>query len=121
MARITTIDSLEKAWKVAGSQTSAQELLNGRMYLKTTGWTEVKLTDEFRRQLCDMLTHQIGGIHRTKEIVERCLLFRSPQHWALGRFFLSKYNKSGARISYCAGQDATWEMRELRNYLKKVY
>ena len=79
MARITTIDSLEKAWKVAGSQISAQDLLNERMYLKTTGWTEVKLTDEFRRQLCDMLTQQIGGIHRTKEIVERCLLFRSPQ------------------------------------------
>ena len=121
MARITTINSLDKAWKVAGSQTSAQHLLNGRMYLKTTGWSKVNLTDDFKRQLCDMLTIQIGGIHATKQTVERCLLFRSPQHWALDRFFLSKYNKSNARISYCAGQDATWEMRDLRNYLKAIY
>ena len=121
MGRITKIDSLEKAWKVVDYQTSAQDLLNERLYLKTTGWSRVQLTEEFKRQLCDMLTQQIGGIHRTKETVERCLLFRSPQHWALGRFFLSKYNKSNARISYCAGQDATWEMRELRNYLKTIY
>tara|TARA_R110002020_G_scaffold328142_1_gene544061 strand:+ start:728 stop:1093 length:366 start_codon:yes stop_codon:yes gene_type:complete len=121
MARITTINSLEKAFKVSGSQVSAQELLNGRMYLKTTGWSKVNLTEEFRNQLCDMLTIQIGGRHATKEIVERCLRFRSPQHWALGRFFLSKYKKSNARISYCAGQDATWEMKQLRNYLKAIY
>ena len=120
MARITTIDSLEKAWKVVDYQTSAQDLLNGRMYLKTTGWSKVNLTDDFRRQLCDMLTRQIGGIHRTKEIVERCLLFRSPQHWALKRFYLTKYGKE-AKISYYAGQDHVSEIRELRNYLIKTY
>ena len=43
MARITTINSLEKAFKVSGlTQVSAQELLNGRMYLKTTGWVKSK-------------------------------------------------------------------------------
>ena len=117
MARITTINSLEKAWKVAGSQTSAQHLLNGRMYLKTTGWSKVNLTDDFKRQLCDMLTIQIGGVHATKQTVERCLLFRSPQHWALDRFYLTKYGKE-PKISYYAGQDRVSEMRYLRKYLK---
>ena len=36
MARITKINSLEKALKVAGGQITAQQLLNERMYLKTT-------------------------------------------------------------------------------------
>ena len=121
MARITTIDSLNKAWKVAGYQVSAQNLLNERIHLKTTGWSKIKLTEEFRNELCEMLADQIGGHYNTKQTVEKCLKFRKPQHWALDRFFLSKYQKSDARISYCAGQDATWEMRQLRDYLKKEY
>tara|TARA_R110000782_G_scaffold145379_1_gene238115 strand:+ start:390 stop:791 length:402 start_codon:yes stop_codon:yes gene_type:complete len=121
MARITTIDSLNKAWKVTDYQTSAQNLLNERIHLKTTGWTKVKLTPEFKQELCEMLANQIGGQWKSKNIVENCLKFRNPQHWALDRFFLSKYNKGNARISYCAGQDATWEMRQLRNELKKLY
>jgi len=120
MGRLTKIDSLNKAWKVAGSQTSAQQLLNGRMYLKTAGWSKVKLTDEFRDELIDMLVSQIGGHERTKLDVRIALKFRSPQHWALDRFFLSKYLKSDARISYCAGQCHTSEMKYLRNYLKMI-
>ena len=120
MGRITKIDSLEKAWKVVDYQTSAQDLLNERLYLKTTGWSKVQLTDEFKRQLCDMLTRGIGGHHKTKEKIERCLLFRSPQHWALKRFFLTKYGKE-ARISYYAGQDHVSEMRDLRNFLYNEY
>lgn len=116
MARITTIDSLEKAWKVVDYQTSAQDLLDCKIYLKTTGWSKINLTDDFRRQLCEMLTAQIGGMHKTKQTVERCLLFRSPQHWALKRFYLTKYGKE-AKISYYAGQDHVSEIRELRNYL----
>lgn len=118
MGRITKIDSLNKAWKVAGSQTSAQNLLNGRMYLKTTGWSKVKLTEEFRNELIEMLVEQIGGHERTKIDVRISLKFESPQHWALDRFFVSKYKKSDATISYCAGQCHTSEMRELRNKLK---
>ena len=121
MARITTIDSLEKAWKVTDYQTSAQDLLNERIHLKTTGWSKVRLTEKFKEELCEMLSEKIGGQFNTRQTVEKCLKFRNPQHWALDRFFLSKYKKSDARISYCAGQDATWEMRELRKHLKNVY
>lgn len=118
MGRLTKIDSLNKAWKVSGSQVSAQQLLNGRMYLKTSGWSKVKLTDEFRNELIDILVDQIGGHERTKRDVRISLKFENPQHWALDRFFVSKYLKSDATISYCAGQCHTSEMSDLRNKLK---
>lgn len=118
MGRLTKIDSLNKAWKVAGGQISAQQLLNGRMHLKTTGWSKVKLTDEFKDRLIDDLVEEIGGHERTKRDVRITLKFENPQHWALDRFFVSKYKKCDAKISYCAGQCHTSEMRELRNKLK---
>jgi hypothetical protein len=42
----------------------------------------------------------------------------APQHWGLGRFVLSKYNKGPVSIEYITGQDQTWEFREIRKALR---
>lgn len=117
MARITTINSFEKAWKVKGNQLSAQQLLNENMYLKTTGWSKVRLTDEFKEDLVDKIVEIAGGHHDTKRTIRMVLNHRQPQHWALDRIFIEKYGKKVV-ISYCAGQDYTHEMAQLRKYLK---
>jgi len=119
MARITKINSLEKALKVAGGQITAQQLLNERMYLKTTGWSKIQLSTDFRDELINTITFEIvGGRAHTKERVYNRLKFENPQHWALDRIFVSKYKNNPARLYYCAGQDATYEIKQLREYLK---
>lgn len=119
MARITTIDSLEKAWKVKGNQLSAQDLLNENMYLKTTGWSKVKLTDKFKEDLVEKIVEIAGGQHNTKRTTRMVLNHRKPQHWALDRIFIEKYGKRVV-MSYCAGQDYTYEMAQLRKHLKAL-
>ena len=49
----------------------------------------------------------------------RCLMHERPQHWALSRMFVKKYGEAPASISYCAGQDYTYEMGQLRKYLAR--
>jgi len=117
MARVTTINSLEKAFKVSATQVTAQQLLNGRMCLKTTGWTNVHLTDEFKNELINQLIDIIGGHSHTRDIIRVTLKHEKPQHWALKRMLLEKYGKK-PKISYCAGQDYVSEIKHLRDSLK---
>ena len=117
MGRLTTISSYEKAIKVAKNQVTAQMLLNNRMYLKN-GWAKIKLTPEFKETLINDLVSKIGGHAHTKEAIYNTFKNSTPQHWAIDRMIISKYGKNPARLTYCAGQDMTWEMRQLRNELK---
>jgi len=119
MSRITTINSLEKAYKVAGQQVTAQNLLNGRMYLKSTGFTKVNLTEEFRSEIIELIVEGLGGQSKAKQEVRTALKFRAPQHWGLERFLLSGYNKS-YKLSYCAGQNQPYECSAIRKYLRSL-
>lgn len=114
-----TLKNLDQVYKLAGKhQVTAQELLNDRLYIDGKGWSEVKLTPEFRVNLVNNILDILGGRTNTRQQMERRLMFEKPQHWGLGRILLSNYNNKGARLSYCAGQDMTWELREIRNALK---
>jgi len=113
-----TIKNLEQAYRYAGNQITAQDLINGRMYHKLKGWVNVKLTPEFEAEIAEQLSELYGGIRRTKAQVFRTLLYSRPQHWGLSRTMLVKYNKQPARWDYCAGQDYPSEMNIIRTALK---
>ena len=111
-------NNLDQIFADAGThQVTAQELLNGRTHVRGE-WQAITLTDELREQIISKVAETAGGRERTKVRVYNRLRFERPQHWAIARFLLSKYGDSPAHLSYCAGQDQTWEMKALREYLK---
>lgn len=112
-----TIKSLEQAYKLAEQQVTAQDLLNGRMYVKGEGWSSVKLDAEFREKLIQTLSGLFGGHTKTKKAILWTLTYDKPQHWGLGRVVVEKYGDKPAFLSYIAGQDATFEYGLIRKYL----
>lgn len=113
-----TYTTLEELYQDAHpAQLTAQAILNGRGILHGT-YQDFQISPELREQVVDKLTDSIGGRGDTPNRVRRSLAWERPQHWGLERFLLVKYGDRPAYLSYCAGQDQTWEMREIRNYLK---
>jgi hypothetical protein len=116
-----TLKNLKQVFESAGSQVTAQELLNGRLYLKNKGWSSVKISDELKESIISSIVETAGGRENTKVRMYAKLRNSKPQHWAIARFLLSRYDsvRNGEPyFSYCAGQDQTWEMKQLRNFLK---
>lgn len=102
-------------------QVTAQEVLNGRTSLGEKGWTEIKITDKLREQVISQIVENAGGREKTKIRMYSVMRSSRPQHWAIGRFLLSRYrqvNNGKAYFSYCSGQDQVWEMKALREFLK---
>ena len=115
---LTQFENLDELFTAAGShQVTGQEILNERSHVFGK-WQEIAISDELREQVINRIVDQSGGRHTTKAQVYRTLRNGRPQHWAIRRFLLSKYGDSHAHLSYCAGQDMTYEMRALRNELK---
>jgi len=112
----TTLDQIFEDAK--SHQVTGQELLNGRTHI-CGKWQEINLSDELREQVITKVAETSGGRAQTKNRVYGVLRYGKPQHWALSRFLLVRYSPSPARLSYYAGQDQTWEMKDLRNSLKK--
>lgn len=116
-----TLKNLKEVFAAAGSQVTAQDLLNGRLYLKDKGWSSVKISDELMETIISSIIETAGGRENTKVKMYAKMRNSRPQHWAIARFLLSSYKtvRNGyPYFSYCAGQDQTWEMKELRNFLK---
>lgn len=112
-------ESLDQVFAAAGShQVTAQELLNGRSHIFGE-WQSIEITNDLREEIIDKIVETAGGRSRTKNYCRYCLRNERPQHWAIDRFLLSKYGENPARLSYCAGQDMTWEMQNLRKYLAR--
>ena len=101
-------------------QLSVQQLLNNRVHLKNKGWTAIKLTDELTTEIIERTVEILGGHYKTRSTVENALKFREVQHWTLERMFVNDYG-SGAKISYCAGQDYTSEMNTGRTAIKAMF
>ena len=103
-------------------QVTVRELLNGRTYFNGHGerleWGEINMTPELRDIICRTVADKVGGYKETKDSVFYRLKWERPQHWGLDRFVIEKYSKD-AYISYIAGQDMPWEMREIRKSLKR--
>lgn len=115
------ISTLKQVWDLSDNQVTAQELLNGRLYLKGEGWTSVLLTNDFRNEIAENIAERLGGRQNTKNQVARVLKRNPhvPQHWGLSRFILQQVGER-FYIGYVAGQDQQWESNEIRTYLKNV-
>ena len=113
--RFETLDQLKAA---ESGQITAQQILNGRAHVNGH-WQDIEISDELRTEVINAVVALVGGRGDTPATVRRTLRRERPQHWALDRFFVEKYGDKPAKLSYCAGQDQTQEMRLLRDYLKR--
>lgn len=118
-----TIKTLKQAFKATGGcgQVNVQQLINGSMYLEKSGWTKVKVTDELLEEVAEIVSQELGGRNVTKERIKYVISNFKPQHWGLERFLLEWYKQwKEPKIRYCAGQDYAWEMKNIRDYLRKL-
>tara|TARA_R110000868_G_scaffold96843_4_gene266317 strand:- start:1266 stop:1628 length:363 start_codon:yes stop_codon:yes gene_type:complete len=99
-----------------GRQINAQEIFNGRAHVFGQ-WQEITVSDALRNEVVEHVASSANARGNNKFRVLRCLRNERPQHWTLERFFLDKYGDRPARLSYCAGQDMTYEMAQLRKKL----
>lgn len=115
-----TFGTLDEIYSAAGShQITAHELLNGRSHVFGQ-WQDIEVGDELRAAVVEKIVQSCGGRNSTKEQIRRTLKYFRGSHWALSRFFVEKYHDRPAHLVYCAGQDMTWEMKNLRDYLRKI-
>lgn len=117
---IIQFDTLEEILNATDHQINAQELLNERMYLNGMGWTDVELSPELKERIVFEIADLLGGRYSTRQDVIRSLKRNHPQHWGLERILVEKYGDSAPVLSYCAGQDYTWETNKIRTYLKNL-
>jgi hypothetical protein len=114
-----TIKSFNQAIRIAGNhQITAQELLNNKIYSHKDGWIDIKLSKEFRNDMCEDITNLLGGYSETKKRVKFTLMYEKPQHWGLTRMVIATY-KNKSRWIYIVGQDQSYENKIIREYLKK--
>ena len=120
-----TIKTLAQAKKLVGdTQLNAQDLIRGQIYIKPKGWTKIKLSHECRLELANHISSILGGRNNTKIRVFNNILYNSPVHWGLERIIINRRTnqqdkrKKTLHVSYCAGQDYTWETNEIRTALK---
>jgi len=106
-----TIASLAKKT----NQLTAQEVINQQAYIDNVGWIEVGLPRSERTKMAAEISELLGGMHVTRRRVFFNLLFSTPKHWGLNRIFFNNRTQSW---EYCAGQDYSSEISQIRNALK---
>jgi hypothetical protein len=84
--------------------------LDGVGFIKTNNL----LTDDIINDVCDLL----GGQTKTKDRMFYTILRGGFSKWYLERI---AYSFSRKRFEYCAGQDYTAELREIRKDLTNRY
>ena len=114
-----TFKTLKQVYK-AVNQATIQQLLNGRVYLKLKGWTDIKISDELRELLALRASEILGGHTKTQTAIFDNLnqVLRIPQHYTLERMHVSKYDNDPIEIDYCPGQSMPIELKEGRNHVK---
>ena len=63
-----TFKTLKQVYK-AVNQATIQQLLNGRVYLKLKGWTDIKISDELRELLALRASEILGGHTKTQTAI----------------------------------------------------
>ena len=115
MKNIQTLDELFE--RAGNHQVTAQEVLNGRTHIDGE-WQAVEFSEKLKEAVICKILSSAGGWSQTQVQMGRTLRNERPQHYALARFLLCKYGVREANFTYCAGQDMTYEMKDLRNKLK---
>jgi hypothetical protein len=114
MLTFATLAELYEATK--SGQLTGQQVINGRAYINNQ-WQDFELDSEARKHVFLMISTILGGRLKTREQVFDSLMWGRPQHWGLSRIFFREYEKN-IICSYCAGQDYTNEIKQIRNSIK---
>lgn len=102
---------------INGHQTSMYNVLNNRTYVKGIGHTTVMFSKDIKDKLIDLCMITIGG--NKHSLVKRFLANGTYRHYTLERMFIECYN-GVISVNYCAGQDHTAELNDLRRFIYKV-
>lgn len=99
------------------NQFTLENLNHERACIEGKGWSDIKVEENFRDESFKRIVDLLGGRKDTKETILFKLRNQPLSHWGLQRFIYDvKYN----RWSYCAGQDYTGEIAQIRNYIKNA-
>jgi hypothetical protein len=100
-----------------GRQLSLQDILNKRAYFNVDGWKNFDLDHELKIEIVEKVLIILGGWSKNKPYLKSSLMdyYNIPQHWGLSRIFI---NAKG-NFAYCAGQDYVYELKCIRDYLRK--
>lgn len=110
--------TIQEIYNASGTQVTAQDVLNRRLYIKGEGWQDIELSAQLGEDIASNLSELFGGHTATKNRIKSVLNYSRPQHWGLKRTVIEDYG-NGARWCYIAGQDGQWEANEIRTSLKK--
>lgn len=114
-----TFKTLKQIKRFENQQVSILALLEGRMYLKDKGWSDVRLTEELREEIARRVCDIYGGHKATRQNVYNHLMSSNGgRHWTLDRMYFSCSKEM--RLSYCAGQDYPYEMAQARKYFNSL-
>ena len=116
--QIMLFETLDQLKQAETGQLTAQQLLNGRAHVNGQ-WQNIEVSDELRTVVIDAIVTMVGGRGDTPNTVRYRLKRERPQHWALGRIFIEKDGDKPAQLYYCAGQEQAYEMKCLRDYLRR--
>jgi hypothetical protein len=108
-----TINGLAK--ECNNSQLTLEDILHCRAHHNKYGWIDINdLMDE---DLAQYVADLLGGQSKTKQDVKNSLLYNGKRlrHWGLQRIIYSNMRKN---FTYVAGQDYTYETKEIRNAIK---
>lgn len=97
-------------------QLTAQNLINGRAYIKGLGWSDFEI--ENRDKHIAAALSVLGG--RNNNAIQEKVRARKTQHWGLNRIVLECYPAvaNGRPFwSYCAGQDYAGELASIKKDL----
>jgi hypothetical protein len=115
-------DSLEQVYAQCNSgqrhQITAQEIINRRTFIDGS-WQTIELTSKCEDEFISAILDVLGGWTKNQPLMARVLRNSRPQHWGLSRILFEKYGDSPLRISYCAGQDYPYELKQIRQYLNR--
>lgn len=116
MKTFETIEELYEATK--DHQLTAQQVINRRAFIDND-WQDFEVSEELEIQFSSDIAQLCEGQGNTKNKVFRALRTSRPQHWGLTRFFISKKPDNSFVWSYCAGQDYSAEIKQIRKYLAR--
>jgi hypothetical protein len=108
------LKSYEDVLAFTDQQVTAQELINGQLWSRIRGWEDVELDDDFKERIIGEIVTILGGHLKTKLRICGVLRYSKPQHWGLSRIILRD-----TELCYIDGQDHTWEIKNIRDALKK--
>jgi len=114
-----TFKTLKQIKRFENQQVSILALLEGRMYIKDKGWSDVRLTEELREEIAHRVCDIYGGHQATRQNVFNHLMSSNGgRHWTLRRIFIE--GDKGTRLGYCVGQDGLVEMAQARKYFNSL-